>query len=162
MLNRLIIAAAFASTVIAAPVLAGGTHAGGDNKQMAVGKPGKADAVDRTIEITMLETEDGDMLFEPSRIEVKQGRTIRFAIENDGVLEHEFVIGTPKANQKHKGEMAMSADMKHVDPNAIRLDEGEDGDLVWTFTRTGKFEFACLIPGHYEMGMHGPLIVAAK
>lgn len=162
MLNKLIIATAFASTVIAAPAFAGGTHAGGDNKEMAYGKPGKADAVDRTVEIAMLETEDGDMIFDPGKIEVAKGETIRFAIDNEGVLEHEFVIGTREANQKHKGEMAMADDMKHADPNAIRLDEGEDGDIVWTFTKTGKFEFACLIPGHYEMGMHGPLIVAAK
>ena len=36
---------------------------------------------------------------------------------------------------------------------------GDDGEILWRFTNTGSFEFACLIPGHYEMGMHGPLTV---
>ena len=30
---------------------------------------------------------------------------------------------------------------------------------VWRFTKTGEFEFACLIPGHLEAGMHGKIIV---
>ncbi|NDW02705.1 plastocyanin/azurin family copper-binding protein, partial [Salipiger sp. PrR002] len=29
----------------------------------------------------------------------------------------------------------------------------------WTFGEPGTFEFACLLPGHYEAGMHGPLTV---
>jgi uncharacterized cupredoxin-like copper-binding protein len=31
--------------------------------------------------------------------------------------------------------------------------------LLWKFTRKGEFEFACLVPGHYEAGMHGRIIV---
>ena len=28
-----------------------------------------------------------------------------------------------------------------------------------SFTKRGTFEFACLIPGHYEKGMFGKIIV---
>jgi uncharacterized cupredoxin-like copper-binding protein len=34
-----------------------------------------------------------------------------------------------------------------------------NGELVWKFTKRGKFEFACLIPGHYEKGMFGKVVV---
>jgi uncharacterized cupredoxin-like copper-binding protein len=32
-------------------------------------------------------------------------------------------------------------------------------EIVWKFTKRGEFEFACLIPGHYEKGMFGKVIV---
>jgi len=129
---------------------------------VAIGKAGKAATADRTIEITMLETEDGDMLFEPSKIEVKKGETIRFVIANDGVLEHEFVMDTSEGVQEHKLLMEKFPEMEHADPNAIRLPAEEAGEIVWTFTKAGDFQFACLIPGHYDMGMHGPLTVASR
>ena len=34
--------------------------------------------------------------------------------------------------------------------------------MIWTFTNAGTFEFACLIPGHYESGMHGPISVGEQ
>ena len=33
------------------------------------------------------------------------------------------------------------------------------GELIWTFSQPGTFQFACLIPGHMEAGMQGPLTV---
>ena len=31
--------------------------------------------------------------------------------------------------------------------------------LIWIFDRAGEFSFACRIPGHYEAGMVGRIIV---
>ena len=56
--------------------------------------------------------------------------------------------------------MAKFPEMEHDDPNSIRLEPGKTGNIVWKFTNAGKFEFACLIPGHYEAGMKGDLSVA--
>jgi len=50
-------------------------------------------------------------------------------------------------------------DMEHDDPNGKRLAVTERRELFWRFTKAGEFEFACLIPGHYEAGMHGKIIV---
>ena len=33
------------------------------------------------------------------------------------------------------------------------------GGILWKFTKRGAFEYACLIPGHFEAGMHGEVIV---
>ncbi|UCI23038.1 hypothetical protein FJ970_31590 (plasmid) [Mesorhizobium sp. B2-1-8] len=30
---------------------------------------------------------------------------------------------------------------------------------MWAFTNPGQFDFACLIPGHYGLGMKGSLKV---
>lgn len=53
-------------------------------------------------------------------------------------------------------------EMEHDDPNSIRLSAGQSGEIVWKFTTDGEFKFACLIPGHYEAGMHGDVSVAGK
>ena len=38
------------------------------------------------------------------------------------------------------------------------LDE-KTGELIWQFTRGGTFDFACLEPGHFEVGMVGRILV---
>ena len=45
--------------------------------------------------------------------------------------------------------------MEHDDPNAKRLTQGKNSEIVWRFTKAGQFEFGCLIPGHREAGMTG-------
>jgi len=64
-------------------------------------------------------------------------------------------------NAEHKKAMA-EMEMEHDDPNSVRLDTGAAGEVIWTFTNAGTFEFACLIPGHYESGMHGPISVGEQ
>ncbi len=141
--------------------LAAGTHAGGHGDEMAAGSPGKASAATRTIGIALKETDEG-MAIEPASLQVKQGETIRFQVTNIGEIEHEFVVDTHVRNQEHKKIMAKFPDMEHDDPNSVRLDAGEQGEVVWTFSNAGTFEFACLIPGHYESGMHGDISVGRK
>lgn len=55
--------------------------------------------------------------------------------------------------------MQAMPDMKHSDPNAARLQPKATSDIVWKFTSAGAFEFACLIPGHREVGMVGRVVV---
>jgi uncharacterized cupredoxin-like copper-binding protein len=45
--------------------------------------------------------------------------------------------------------------MKHHDPNAKRVASKQTSEISWKFTKSGEFEFACLIPGHGEAGMFG-------
>lgn len=136
-------------------------HSGGHD-EMGVGKPGNAAKATRTINVTMFESDDGKMLFQPNSFEVKEGQTVRFSILNKGELDHEFVLDEKEKNAEHREVMMKFPEMEHDDPNAIRLEAGKRGNIVWTFSNTGVFEFACLIPGHYESGMHGAVEVSAK
>ncbi|AEI96495.1 MULTISPECIES: copper-binding protein [Roseobacter] len=129
-----------------------------DASEMIVGMPGHSEKVDRTIDVILLENDDGEMLIQSEEMNIKQGETIRFKITNEGELEHEFVLDTVERNAEHKIEMA-KMDMEHDDPNRIRLDAGASGEVVWTFANAGTFEAACLIPGHYESGMHRKVAV---
>lgn len=120
------------------------------------GIAGDAKAARRTIEVGM-----GDnMRFTPDRIEVRQGETLRFRVQNSGKQMHEFVIGTKAENAKHAEMMIKHPNMEHDEPYMAHVSPGKTGEIVWTFNRAGTFEFACLIAGHYAAGMVGTIVVA--
>ena len=102
---------------------------------------------------------DGKMSFIPNKIEVKKGQQIRFVVRNNGALKHEFMLASVQDNKKHAEQMKKFPDMEHDDPNAKSVDPGETAEILWRFSKAGTFEFACLIPGHYEAGMHGTVVV---
>lgn len=160
MKTTFLVAAAIAALTTQA--FAGGEDNHSHDDEKAVGKPAKIGKETKTVDVIMRETDDGDMIFEPGSLDIKTGEIVLFNIKNVGELEHEFVLDTFEENQKHKKVMAEFPDMEHDDPNAVRLEAGETGQIVWNFSNGGKFEFACLIPGHYESGMHGDLLVADK
>ncbi|MFK3968819.1 plastocyanin/azurin family copper-binding protein [Ensifer adhaerens] len=145
---------------LASPALASGNHAGGHGEAMAVGEPGKKANATQTIRVTMKETDDGKMIFTPSTFKVRKGQTVVFAIKNDGELDHEFVLDQEDKIIEHKAAMEKFPEMEHDDPNAIRLEPGKSGEIIWKFTNDGTFKIACLVPGHYDAGMHGDVTVA--
>jgi uncharacterized cupredoxin-like copper-binding protein len=134
-------------------------HAGhADHTGAAYGQPGDPSKPSRQIVVVMKEA-DGKMLFEPSRVEIKLGEQITFKLDNAGELDHEFLLGTAEEIEEHADMMKAMPDMQHDDPNAKRLAPKTKGDLVWSFTKPGEFDFACLIPGYREAGMAGKIIV---
>jgi len=124
----------------------------------AAGEPGDPRKPARLIPLTMKES-DGKMSYFPERVEVKRGEQVRFKLQNGGELAHEFVLDSFDNNTKHRAEMAKNPDMEHDSPNAKRLDTKKSNEVVWRFSKAGTFEFACLIPGHYEAGMKGVVVV---
>jgi uncharacterized cupredoxin-like copper-binding protein len=146
----------------AGPALASGTHSGGHAEKMAIGEPGDKARVTQTIRVMMKETDDGKMLFTPDVIKVRRDQTVKISIKNVGTVDHEFVLNQEDKIMEHKAVMEENPEMEHADPNSIRLAPGESGDIVWKFTTDGEFKFACLVPGHFEAGMHGDVTVAGK
>lgn len=132
------------------------------------GQPGSEAEVDRVIPISM-----DEMKFDPKKIEVKEGETIKFVITNVGRAVHEFNLGTDETWDGHRDEMrAMmkngmmnvrridhdkmrEADMMHDDPNSVLLEPGDSGEIIWTFSEATEMGFACNVPGHLEAGMVG-------
>jgi uncharacterized cupredoxin-like copper-binding protein len=90
---------------------------------------------------------------------VKRGETIRFVARNTGKEKHEMVLGTIEELKKHAELMRKFPEMEHADPNQVTVDPGKTGELVWQFTKAGTFDFACLVPGHFEAGMFGKVRV---
>lgn len=125
-------------------------------EQKEWGIAGDAKSVNRIVEIQMVDT----MRFTPDLIEVKQGETIRFVHKNDGKIMHEFVIGTKRELDEHAALMQKFPNMEHDEPYMVHVAAGKTGEVIWTFNRAGDFDFACLIPGHYQAGMVGKVKVS--
>jgi len=151
---------AIALTVALAPgaALAAAGAPGHSHATFSAGEPGNPKKPARTIIITMREG-DGKMMFIPERVEIKRGEQVRFMISNSGELDHEFVLATTDENLKHAEQMKKNPEMEHDDPNAKRVAPKKRSEIVWRFTKAGKFEYGCLIPGHREAGMTGTIIV---
>ena len=147
--------AALLATDVAMPLLASAYE---DHGRFSAGKPGDPNKPARIVEVRMFEG-GGKMGFEPARIEVRRGEQIRFVLHNNGEEDHEFILATVAENRKHADVMKKHPDMEHDDPNGRRILPSGSGELVWKFTKRGEFEFACLIPGHYDKGMFGRIIV---
>lgn len=124
-------------------------------EQKEWGVAGDPKAVVRTIEVKMTDK----MRFTPDRIEVRRGETVRLVHRNAGQIMHEFVLGTKKELDEHAALMKKFPDMEHDEPYMAHVGAGKTGEVVWTFNRAGEFDFGCLIPGHYEAGMVGKIVV---
>jgi uncharacterized cupredoxin-like copper-binding protein len=129
-----------------------------DSGAHSAGEPGDPKKPARIVHVVMREA-DGKMMFVPNRVEVRRGEQIRFVLRNAGELEHEFVLATKEENAKHAEEMRKNPDMEHDDPNMAKVAAKKSGEIVWRFTKSGTFEYGCLIPGHYEAGMFGTVVV---
>lgn len=151
--------------VLALGSLGAGAHGGAKHQKTASAAPvmeqkawgiaGKAETVNRTITLRM----NDDMRYRPDTLQVKQGETVRIVIHNDGAMMHEAVIGTRKDLDEHAAWMKKFPEMEHDEPWMAHVAPGEKGEIVWTFNRTGEFDFGCLIPKHYEAGMVGKIFV---
>jgi uncharacterized cupredoxin-like copper-binding protein len=119
------------------------------------GIAGESKSAKRTIRVRMRDT----MRFEPDRLDIKRGETVRIDIRNEGRMLHELVIGTPKELEEHAALMLKFPNMEHDEPYMAHVAPGKSGQIVWHFNRAGTFEFACLIAGHYQAGMKGVIHV---
>ncbi|PJO36493.1 hypothetical protein CTI10_022065 [Delftia acidovorans] len=124
-------------------------------EQKPWGIAGDASAARRTITLDMSD----NMRFTPERISVKRGETVRLRVANKGQVMHEIVLGTPASLDEHAQMMLKFPTMEHGEPYMAHVSPGKSGDLVWNFNREGSFDFACLIPGHYQAGMRGTITV---
>lgn len=173
-MSKFLRAAAPAAFLFLSASLSGGSAlADAGHGMAAAGEPGKAGAANRTINVTMY-----DNYYEPAAISVKAGETVKFVVTNKGELVHEFNIGTAMMLMDHAPEMQMMVDHGvieadrinwdaakamqksmghglHEAANAVLLEPGKKGTVVWRFPKQATLEFGCTVPGHYEAGMVG-------
>ena len=119
------------------------------------GKPGKQSDVTRTIEVAA----DDNMRFTHKPFNIKDGETIKFIVSNKGAIPHEFSIGTKDEHMDH-GKMMMANPNMHHGPGgaSITVKPGTTETLIWSFEKAWEVEAACNIPGHYQAGMHSPVM----
>lgn len=132
---------------------AGGAH---EASTSAAGRAGDPAQVSRTVSVGMADA----MRFAPATLVVARGETLRIIARNDGLVVHELVLGTASEIVRHREAMRRDPGMSHAAPYMAHVDPGASGEIVWQFSQSGKFEYACLLPGHYEAGMRGSITVS--
>ena len=115
----------------------------------------------RDVAITMTDT----LRFDPGTIAVHQGETIRFLLENPTVAPHDFTLGDMDAQMHHHEEMSAGMGHGHDSagadgmPGAVSLEPGGSAEVIVTFEEPGETLVGCHVPGHWEAGMLGALLV---
>src|SRR4029450_8150843 len=127
-------------------------------EEHAFGVEGDPKAATRTITMSM----DDSMRYSQSQIRVKSGETVTFIVSNKGKLLHELVIGTEDELKKHAELMRMNPGMEHEEPYMAHVKPGGTERITRKFTQPGTFMYGCLVAGHFEAGMKGTIVVAAK
>ena len=141
------------------------------DKNMKIGSKGDETDVTRVIKVVMY-----DNYYEPSSFQIKEGETVKFEVENAGMLVHEFNIANKMMHMKHQPEMIKMAEngillafsidkekmkkmakmdksMGHSHSNSVLLEPKQKGDIIWKFDNAINIEVACNVPGHYQTGM---------
>lgn len=124
-------------------------------EQMPFGVASDPKKAARTMRIEMADT----MRFTPSELKIKRGETVRFVVANKGKILHEMVLGTMDELKKHAELMKKFPGMEHDEPHMVHIASGKTGEMGWRFSKPGTFYYGCLIPGHFEAGMIGKVIV---
>ena len=81
---------------------------------------------------------------------------------NGGKVLHEMVLGNLEELKAHGEMMKKFPKMEHDAPYMAHVGSGKTREIVWTFTKAGEFHFGCLVPGHFDAGMIGRVVVAPK
>jgi uncharacterized cupredoxin-like copper-binding protein len=116
------------------------------------GSPGASAATARTIALDLTSSlqiqQDGAQV---SEIDVKEGETIHFVIDNTAGFAHDFFIGPPDA---------LAAGTVDGLDGIAQWDSGvQEFDYVVT-ADTANLQFGCTVPGHFQ-SMHGDFKVAS-
>jgi uncharacterized cupredoxin-like copper-binding protein len=119
---------------------------------------GRASAPARATRTLRIEMSDA-MRYDPAEITVKRGERVRFVVSNRGRAMHEMVLGTLDELRAHGELMQRFPGMEHDELHMVHVAPGESMVMGWHFSRTGEFFFGCLLPGHFDAGMVGRIIV---
>ena len=109
----------------------------------------------RTVRIDMTD----EMRFIPVEIRVRRGEAVRFVAANKGQVLHEMVLGRMEDLKTHAEMMRKHPGMEHDEPHMTHVAPGKSGEIGWRFTEPGAYYYGCLIPGHFEAGMIGKVVV---
>lgn len=124
-------------------------------EEKSFGREGDPKHATRTIKVDMSDR----MRFSPSSLTVKRGDTVRFEVKNSGRIMHEMVLGTMQELKEHAQLMRKHPGMEHDEPYMVHVAPGKTETIAWQFTKAGEFHYGCLIPGHFEAGMVGKVVV---
>lgn len=110
-------------------------------------------------DLAPVRVEMDEMSFGPGNLEFEVGHPYKLEMANEGSVPHEFTSEAfyrSLAIWKAEGK---SGEYKAPFFTEIVVFPGEQVNLYFVPTQEGTFEVKCELPGHYEAGMHGHILV---
>jgi uncharacterized cupredoxin-like copper-binding protein len=125
----------------AAPASPGGSVVPGSPAASVAASPGPAHVIKLELTGSLSITQDGQTV---TALDVKEGETVHFVIDNTAGFTHNFHIATADQLQQNAPDL----------PGIPDWTSGvQEFDYMVTADTAG-LEFACTVPGHYSL-MHG-------
>jgi len=104
--------------------------------------------------------------YSPAQFIVPLGDTVTLVFQNNGLLEHDFVIekiALTNTTAESTSSSGMSHDMTGMDFDLhVSVTSGQSTTLEFTPSQAGTYVFFCTVPGHKEAGMIGQMTVIAS
>lgn len=94
--------------------------------------------------------------FSTEALEVEPGQTVRFELRNLDPIDHEFILGDREVQQRHED----GTEPYHPPrPGEVTVLAGTTATTTFTFGEPGGLLFGCHLPGHWDYGMRGTVLV---
>lgn len=96
--------------------------------------------------------------FSPSKIRVRPHTLIEFVLVNGDPIAHEFIIGDAEVHARHENGNETSHPPV---PGEVSVPPRKTAGTAYQVHDPGVVEFACHLPGHFQYGMVGHVVVVA-
>lgn len=105
----------------------------------------------RTVELTVRHSR-----FSPSELIVEQGEHVRFVVHNEDPIDHELIVGPMAVQLRHEaGREAWHPPI----PGEVSVPIFQTTETTYIFDEAGTMWFGCHLPGHWDYGMQGRIVV---
>ena len=131
----------------------------------AVPAPRVADASGQSLEVEL-----GTFFFKADPIVLKAGDRVTLKLDNKSAIEHEFMAGrTSVASGGYAEDLFKDVKVEVVGDKTVGdhgasfgvlVAAGKTAQLRFTVpVAQGTYEIGCFLPGHYQAGMKGKLVI---
>jgi plastocyanin len=97
--------------------------------------------------------------FQPDRIQVAPGTTVRFVVDNQDPINHELIVGDAEVHRRHE----QGTEPVHPPrPGEVSIPALSRAETTFVFDDPGSVLYACHLPGHFRYGMSGYVDVVAR
>jgi uncharacterized cupredoxin-like copper-binding protein len=84
---------------------------------------------------------------------------IKHQPEMQKLVDHGILLVDKIDMNKMKKMSKKDHSLSHSHSNSVIIEPKKTGEMIWKFSKNLTLEMACNVPGHYETGMVGQIIV---
>ena len=84
---------------------------------------------------------------------------IKHQPEMERLVEHGILLGDKIDMVKMKEMSKKDHSLSHSHSNSVMVEPKKTGEIIWKFSKNIDLEIACNVPGHYQAGMVGKIII---